>query len=155
MKPRTRVVLIVEDGTEYLDAFRRLSPESAAVDWLHASDAASALRLLAERDVDAVFLDVVFDRTPADALVGDRESLAARFAGDRERALAHLAANQGFYLVAALAPAIPRGVPVLLAYDFADDPARLAALREKLPALEGVGEGSSASRLVHRLLGRP
>lgn len=153
--PRPRVVLIVEDGTEYRDAFRRLSPEGAAVDWLHAPDAAAARRLLAERRVDAVFLDVVFDRTPEETLVGDREALAARYSGDRGRALAYLASHQGFYVAAALAPAIPPGVPVLLAYDFTGDPARLAAIRETIPALEGVEEGSSASRLVDRLLGKP
>ncbi len=147
-----RKILVVEDGTEYVDAFRKLAPEGAEAEWLHAPDAATALRLLAEHDVDAVFLDVVFDRTPPEALAGDLEALAARFSGDRERALAHLADNQGFYVAAALAPAIPPGVPVLLAYDFTADPARLAALRESLPGLEGVEEGVSASTLVRRLL---
>jgi hypothetical protein len=151
-RARPRVVLIVEDGTEYRDAFRRLSPEGAVVEWLHAPDAAAARRLLAEREVDAVFLDVVFDRTAPEALVGDREALAARFAGDRSRALAHLAANQGFYVAADLVPVLPRGVLVLLAYDFTSDPERLEALRRMLPGLEGVEEGASASRLVRRLL---
>jgi hypothetical protein len=145
-------VLIVEDGTEYADAFRRLAPEGAAVEWLRAADAAAARRILAEHAVDAVFLDVVFDRTPVEALAGDREALAARFAGDRGRALTHLAAHQGFYVAAELAPLIPPGVRVLLAYDFTADPARLAALRESIPGLDGVEEGTSASRLVQRLL---
>jgi hypothetical protein len=148
------VVLVVEDGTEYRDAFLRLSPAGASIEWLHAPDAAAARRLLAERAVDAVFLDVVFDRTPSEDLVGDSESLRARFGGDRERAVAHLASNQGFYVAAALAASIPPGVPVLLAYDFGSDPARLAALRETLPGLQGVEEGASASKLVDRLLGK-
>ena len=143
MTERMRRVLIVEDGTEYRDAFRRLSPEGAggSVEWLHASDAAAARRLLADREVDAIFLDVVFDRTPPENPVGD---------GDRKR----LAARQGFHIAAALAPEIPRGVPVLLAYDFTDDPARLTALRQGIPTLEGVEEGEPASRLVERLLGK-
>lgn len=145
MTEHIRRVLIVEDGTEYRDAFRRLSPEGAgdSVEWLHAPNAAAAKRLLGEHRIDAVFLDVVFDRTPQDDLIGtgtDRASLAAR---------------QGFYVAAALAPAIPSGVPVLLAYDFTDDPGRLEALRRTIPTLEGVGEGESASRLVERLLGKP
>ncbi len=151
-RPHPRVVLIVEDGTEYRDAFHRLSPEGATVEWLHASDAAAARRLLAQREVDAVFLDVVFDRTPPEDLVGDREALAARFAGDRSRALAHLAAHQGFYVAADLAPVLSPGILVLLAYDFTGDPERLEALRRTLPGLEGVEEGVSASRLVRRLL---
>ena len=151
-RARPRVVLIVEDGTEYRDGFRRLSPEGAAVEWLHASDAAAARRLLAQREVDAVFLDVVFDRTPPEALVGDREALAARFAGDRGRALAHLAAHQGFYVAADLAPVLPPGVLVLIAFDFTSDPERLETLRRTISGLEGVEEGVSASRLVRRLL---
>lgn len=150
MRPRT--ILLVEDGTEYLDAFRRLAPEGAAVEWLHAADAAGARRLLAEHDVDAVFLDVVFDRTPKEALAGDLEGLVARFAGDRGRALDHLALHQGFYVAAELAAAIRPGVPVLLAYDFTADPGRLAALREAVPGLEGVEEGASATALLKRLL---
>jgi hypothetical protein len=150
-----RTILVVEDGTEYVDAFRRLAPEGAAVEWLHAQDAAAARCLLGDRQVDAIFLDVVFDRTPPDALVGDLESLIARYSGDRGRALAHLADNQGFYVAADLAPAIPPGVRVLLAYDFTPDPARLAALRESVPGLEGVEEGVTASTLVRRLLHSP
>jgi hypothetical protein len=148
-----RKILVVEDGTEYVDAFRRLAPQGAEVEWLHAPDAATARRLLDERSVEAIFLDLVFDRTPPEALAGDREALVARFSGDRERALAHLVGNQGFYVAAALASAIPPGIRVLLAYDFSSDPARLAALRESLTGLEGVAEGTSASGLVRRLLG--
>ena len=147
-----RTILVVEDGTEYVDAFRQLAPEGAEAEWLHAPDAAAARRLLARHEVGAVFLDVVFDRTPPEALAGDLEGLVARFSGDRARALAYLGENQGFYVAAELAPAIPPGVRVLLAYDFTADPARLAALRETLPGLEGVEEGTSASRLVRRLL---
>ena len=147
-----RAVLVVEDGTEYVDAFRRLAPAGEEVEWLHAPDAATARLLLTERAVDAVFLDVVFDRIPPEDLAGDLAGLVDRFAGDRSRALAHLAANQGFYVAAELAPVLPPGVPVMLAFDFADDPARLAALRETLPSLEGVEEGSSATKLLRRLL---
>lgn len=142
---------MVEDGTEYLDAFRRLAPEGASIEWLHAPDAAAARRLLADHRVDAVFLDVVFDRTPPENLAGDLEGLVARF-GDRSRALEYLASHQGFYVAHELAPILPPGVPVLLAYDFADDPARLTALRETLPGLEGVDEGSPATKLLRRLL---
>lgn len=150
MRPRT--ILVVEDGTEYVDAFRRLAPEGLSIEWLHAPDAGAARRVLAERAVDAVFLDVVFDRTPPEALVGDLEGLVTRFSGDRSRALQYLVANQGFYVANALAPALAPGVAVLLAYDFTADPARLAALREGVPGLEGVEEGASVTKLLRRLL---
>ena len=151
MKPRT--ILVVEDGTEYVDAFRGLaSTGDPSVVWLHASDAAAARRILAEREVDAVFLDVVFDRTPPEALAGDLEGLVRRFGGDRKRALEHLAANQGFYVAAELAGAIPRDARILIAFDFTSDPERLSVLRESLPGLDGVEEGAPATKLLRRLL---
>ncbi len=55
-------------------------------------------------------------------------------------------------MAADLAPVLPPGILVLLAYDFTSDPERLEALRRTLPGLEGVQEGASASRLVRRLL---
>jgi hypothetical protein len=137
-------VLVVEDGTEYVDAFRRLAGDGADVEWLHAADAAAARESLAGRPVDAVFLDVVFDRTPPEKLVGDRA-----------RGLEHLARNQGFHVLAALAASIPRGAPVLLAHDFTSQAARLAALRERVPGLEGVAESARVSTILERLLGTP
>jgi hypothetical protein len=137
-----RVVLVVEDGTEYVDAFQRLAAESGDVELLHARDAAAARKVLAGRSVDAVFLDVVFDRTPPEDLVGDRG-----------RGIEYLARNQGFYVLAELAPLIGAGVPVLLAHDFTNQAARLEALREKVRGLEGVAEGETTTRVLERLAG--
>ncbi|HTR04631.1 MAG TPA: hypothetical protein VMN82_15705 [Thermoanaerobaculia bacterium] len=146
-----RAVLVVEDGTEYRDAFVRLGGGDASLELLAAGDAAAALGILAARPVDAVFLDLVFDRTPPERLVGETAALAARFDGDRERLLDHLARNQGYYVLAALAPHLPAGVLVLLAHDFAAEPERLAALRASVPRLDGVGEAETATRILDRL----
>lgn len=148
------VVLVVEDGTEYTDAFARLSGDVGEVELLHASNAADARALLSTRRVDAVFLDVVFDRTPSEGLAGDRGELEARFSGDRERILEHLAFHQGFYLLAELAPAIPPGTPVLLAHDFSSEPGRLAALQSTVPSLEGVSESATTTQILRRLTAR-
>jgi len=148
-----RRILVVEDGNEYIEAFRRLVPAPAGTELLHACDAAAAQRRIAEALVEAIFLDVVFDRTPPENLTGDLDALLERFCGDRSRALEHLALNQGFYIADALAPLIPAGVPVLLACDFSSEPARLAALREKLPALDGVADGTTVTEILARLLG--
>jgi hypothetical protein len=137
-----RVVLVVEDGTEYVDAFGQLAGEGAHVELLHAPDAAAARGLVAGRRIDAVFLDVVFDRTPPERLVGDRG-----------RGIEHLARNQGFYVLAELAPLLPKGTPVLLAHDFSNQAARLAALKRSVPGLEGVAESSGVSKVLERLLG--
>ena len=148
-----RTILVIEDGTEYTDAFRRLAPRGAAeAEFLRAADAGEARGLLAEREIQGVFVDMVFDRTPSDRLCGGLEPLIARFAGDRRRAVAHLEANQGFFLLHELAPEIPRGVPVVLAWDFSSEPSRLAALRERLPAVQGMPEGASASMVLEALL---
>lgn len=136
-----RVVLVVEDGMEYLDAFQRLAPEGGNVELMHALDAAAARQILSVRRVDAIFLDVVFDRTPHEKL-----------AGDRDRGNDYLAQNQGFYVLADLAPLIAPGVRVLLAHDFASHPARLAALRETVPGLEGVSESTGITQVMGRLL---
>ena len=137
---RSKVLLVVEDGTEYTDAFRRLRP-AGEVEILRASDAAQARRVLATSRVDGVFLDVVFDRTPPEKLCGDR----SRTPEQRAR-------QQGFYLAAELADILPVGARVVIAYDFDAEPERLAALREKVPALEGFEEGAPLSRILERLL---
>lgn len=148
-----RRILVVEDGNEYVEAFRRLVPVPGGTELLHAPDVAAAQHFVADAPVEAVFLDVVFDRTPPERLAGDLDTLIERFGGDRSRALEYLARNQGFYIADALAPLLPAGVPVLLACDFSSEPARLAALRERLPGLEGVADGTTVTEILARLLG--
>ena len=107
--------------------------------------------MLAEHAVDAVFLDVVFDRIAPERLAGDREELIRRFGGDRARAERHLAENQGFFLVDELAPLVPAGIPVVLAYDFSAEPGRLAVLREKCATLSGIADGAPISTVLTSL----
>jgi hypothetical protein len=75
----------------------------------------------------------------------------ARFGGDRARAVRHLATHQGFYVLDALAAILPR-VPVVLAYDFAGEPQRLEALRNRVPDLRGLPDGTSLSAALDLLL---
>ena len=147
-----RVVLVVEDGTEYIDAFRRLAGADETFEFLRAGDAGEARRILAERPVDAIFLDVAFDRIPPERLEGAIEPLAEeRFGGDRLRAQRHLASQQGFYIAAALVDSIRRGTRVFIAFDFSAEPERLEALRTGLPGLEGMREGTPISRILDRM----
>jgi hypothetical protein len=148
----TRTVLVIEDGTEYVEAMRSLAPRDPA-ELVRAADVHEARRTLADRRVDAVFLDVVFDRTPPGRLAGDLEALIRRFGGDRSRAERHLAENQGFYVLNELAPLLPDGVPVVIAYDFSAEPERLAALRARCPSLTGLADGTPVSEVLGRLLG--
>ncbi len=138
-----KVLLVVEDGTEYVEAFRRLAGSDAGppVELVRAGDADEAKRVLAERRVDGVFLDVVFDRTPPEKLCGDST-----------RGSEHLARQQGFYLAAELADLLPGGCRVVIAWDFTAEPGRLDALRKRIPALEGVEEGTPLSLILARLV---
>ena len=154
MTPARRV-LVVEDGSEYVDGFERLTAARGldAV-FSRARDLESARAALAAERPGAVFLDVVFDRTPEASLAGDAESLVARFGGDRVRAVRHLATHQGFYVLDALAPLLPR-IPVILAYDFAAEPQRLEALRVRVPLLRGLPDGTSLTAALDLLLRSP
>ncbi len=144
-----RRLLVVEDGTEYAEAFARLAPEVEVVRAASLGEARAALA----SGADALFLDVVFDRVPEEALAGDLPALVARFGGDRDRAVRHLAENQGFYLLDALAGEIPPGLPVLLSWDLEAEPRRLEALRRRVPGLRGLPDGASLSEALD-LLGR-
>ena len=138
-----KTLLIVEDGAEYVEAFRRLAGgHEEDVELIRAGDAEEARDVLARRRVDGVFLDVVFDRTPE-----------SRLCGDPARPVEQRARQQGFYLAAELADAFPPDCRVVIAYDFAAEPGRLTALREALPSLEGVEDGAPLSRVLERLIG--
>jgi hypothetical protein len=153
MSSARRTILVVEDGTEYTDAFRSLgaSDSNDSLEFLRAGDGGEARRILSERRVDALFLDVVFDRTPPNRLLGDLEAVIRRFGGDRRRAERHLAENQGFYLVTELAPLLPEGIPVALAYDFSAEPERLSTLRERCAQLSGIADGAPISAVLESL----
>lgn len=142
-----RRLLVVEDGREYSEAFARLAPELAVV---RAASLAEAREALAA-GVHALFLDVLFDRVPEESLAGDLAALAARFGGDRQRAVRHLQENQGFYLLDALAAEIPSGLPVLISWDFSAEPLRLEALRRRVPSLRGLPDGASLSEALDLL----
>ncbi len=147
-----RRVLVVEDGREYVEGFARLAAvRSADAAFVRAGSLAEARAALAERAPDAVFLDVVFDRTPESELAGDLDALVARHGGDRARAVRHLATHQGFYILDALAAEL-RGVRVVLAYDFTGEEKRLASLQERFPGLSGLPDGASLAASLDFLL---
>jgi hypothetical protein len=149
-----RTLLVVEDGREYSEAFERLAAAAEApVRILRAGSLAEARAALETGGVAGVFLDVVFDRVPEAELAGPLAALLARFGGDRARALGQLAESQGFYLLDLLAPLLA-GLPVVIGWDFSREPGRLAALRERLPGLEGLGEDAPLSTGLARLLER-
>jgi hypothetical protein len=144
-------LLVIEDGREYSEAFRALAP---GIEVVRAGSLAEAEEVLAGGGVDAVFLDVVFDRTPPELLAGDLAPLVARFGGDHPRAVRHLAEHQGFYILDALAGRIGDGTRVVLAHDFSAEPQRFAALTRRAPNLAGLPDGATATRALELLLAR-
>lgn len=147
-------ILVVEDGREYTDGFSRLAEaKGAAVSLVRAGSLAEARAALASGVPDALFLDVVFDRTPESALAGDLDALVARHGGDRDAAVGHLATHQGFYILDALADELA-GVRVVLAYDFTGEEKRLEALRARVPGLSGLRDGVSLGAAIEDLLGK-
>ena len=153
-----RSILVIEDGSEYTEAFRRLALALVAgrpPELVRAGDAAEARQVLTRRagqNMDAVFVDMVFDRTPPERLAGDLGELVARYGGDRRRAEQHLARNQGFYVLNDLKPLLAPPQRIVLAFDFSSEPDRLAALRERFPNLTGLPEGTPISRVLETLL---
>jgi CheY-like chemotaxis protein len=120
-------LLIVEDGTEYLEFFRLFLKDEHQ--YLHAQAGEAALRLLADEAVDLVVLDMRFDRSDASELLGDVTVVAGEyFGGDANRAQRYIEENQGTLILADLRKA-GHALPVLFV---ADMPARKVENLRKL-----------------------
>ena len=92
-------VLIVEDGTEYLDFFRLFL--AGEHEYLHACCCREALARLDQESISALVLDMRFDRTPLEDLDGELEQVAlAYFGGDLSRAQRYLQDGQGAIILA-------------------------------------------------------
>ena len=94
-------LLVIEDGNEY-EEFARLFLGSH----FHVSvarRAADALACLRSEHIDALLIDLRFDRAAEADLIGDVRGTAQRlFAGDHERALRHVQDQQGVLILADL-----------------------------------------------------
>lgn len=117
-------LLVVEDGHEYEEFARAFLTEWEVC---AAHSAAEALAAAARQPPDALLVDLRFERSAPEELVGDVLGMARRrFAGDTARALRYLREQQGTLVLAALREA---GVdaPAVFVTDF--PPHRLANLR--------------------------
>jgi ActR/RegA family two-component response regulator len=125
-------VLVVEDGDEYITNLQTFV--SAGFRYRQARSGGDACRMVAERVPDLVYLDMRFDRTPDEDLLGSMVDLTARFNGDVARARRFQQDNQGLFVLRALREAGFRG-PVILSYDFGPEERRFKALSARDPAL--------------------
>jgi hypothetical protein len=147
------MILIVEDGDEYLDNLGRFVPGPR---YLQAHHAAGALEILGGGAVDLVYLDMRFDRVPLADLVGDHVQATREHNGDPVRAWRHLQNNQGLYILDALRRAGHGHLPSILAYDFSREPRRYEHLLRVHPSLHWVPDAVTPAQirsLMDRLLG--
>jgi len=136
-------LLVVEDGTEYEEFARLFLGDAFEVCVAHSG--AEALGLL---PVDAVLMDLRFDRCPARDLVGNvAETADSLFGGDRARSLRYLQDQQGTLVLAELRLA-GCDVPVVFIHDF--PPRRLGNLQRLYGDVSAV-VSFDASAIKHAL----
>lgn len=118
-------VLLIEDGHEYEEFARLFLGEGCEI--VAAHSAAEALSCAAEASFDAFLVDLRFERSPPEALIGDVEDTARRlFGGDRARAVRWLKDQQGTLVLGELRRA-GHAQPAVFVHDFPKQ--RLANLR--------------------------
>jgi CheY-like chemotaxis protein len=91
-------VLIIEDGDEYFEFFDR---HLFGYRLLQSHSFAEAKEAFRQNTIDIIVLDIRFDRTPREQLIGDVEAVSrSRFGqtGDLGEAWRYLADNQGFLI---------------------------------------------------------
>ncbi|MFH1808122.1 MAG: hypothetical protein ABIJ09_05220 [Pseudomonadota bacterium] len=109
-------LLIVEDGNEYFENFVAFLP---GLQIQQAHDGATALRILQLKPpTQLVFLDMRFDRTARQLLLGDPQEVLDGYAATLDEAWSFLEKNQGLYIYRAIRQAGLVAVPILISYDF-------------------------------------
>jgi len=149
--PATRPirVLVVEDGDEYITNLTTFVAEG--IEYHQAKSGGRACEMLAEVEPDLVFLDMRFDRTPVEELIGDMVQLTGRFNGDIGRARRFQQDNQGLFILRALRDAGYRR-PVVISYDFGAEEKRFRALSRKDPALHYCPDYADAKTIRDTIL---
>lgn len=137
-------LLVIEDGTEY-EEFARLF----LADRFEVVAAHSAVEALANAEgIDAMLIDLRFERAKPEDLLGDVDDVAKRlFGGDAQRAARWIKEQQGTLILRALRE---RGhdQPAVFIHDF---PARRVANLRKLYGRVGAVPSFDASAIVAEL----
>ncbi|MBN2527915.1 MAG: hypothetical protein JXR76_16115 [Deltaproteobacteria bacterium] len=146
MTNRTRqtVVLIIEDGDEYLDSLSKFVQGPV---YLQAKSGEQAVRMLQESSVDLIYLDMRFDRIPMSDLLGDHVKATREHNGDPLRAYKFLQNNQGLFILEKLRKENLTHIPVILAYDFSRQQKRYEHLKSIHPSLRWVPDAVTPSEI--------
>jgi CheY-like chemotaxis protein len=142
-------VLVIEDGDEYITNLQTFV--STGFRYRQARSGDEACRMTSERTPDLVYLDMRFDRTPEEDLLGSMVELTARFNGDVARARRFQQDNQGLFVLRALREAGFCG-PVILSYDFGPEERRFKALSARDPALHYCPDYADATTIRTAIL---
>jgi len=137
-------VLVVEDGDEYLTNLTTFV--SQGIVYRQARSGGEAKSMILEQTPDVVYLDMRFDRTPVEELLGDVVALTSRFNGDASRARSFQQDNQGLFILRALRDSNFTG-PVILSYDFSVEERRFRALSRRDPGLYYCSDYADASQI--------
>jgi CheY-like chemotaxis protein len=145
-------ILVIEDGTEYVECFVRFL---ADFQFERAGSGPQALTALEQaraegRPYEAVVLDMRFDRAPQAELLGDIAEAAERFGGDVVKGRHFLEEHQGTYVLSALRTAGHR-LPVLMSHDFSAEPRRWERLSAKHAPLAFVPDSASPADIGQQL----
>ena len=143
-------VLVVEDGDEYLTNLSTFVADGFS--YRQAKSGEDACAMVHQRRPDLVYLDMRFDRTPEDQLLGSMVELTARFNGDMARARRFQQDNQGLFVLRALRDGGYAG-PVILSYDFGPEERRFAALSARDPALRYCPDYADAATIRAAIVG--
>ena len=140
-------VLIVEDGTEYIDRARRWMGEGFEFD--RAGSGLEALEALRQFAYPLVWMDMDFKRCPEDQLLGWEQAGLDRFSGDRVRMREHLWEHQGVYILEAIRAAGWTG-PVVFSHDFSEAPKRWTHLCQRYGPLDWLPEAANPAEIRQR-----
>ena len=138
------VVLIIEDGDEYLDS---LSQFVQGPEYLQAKSGEQAVEILRQREADLIYLDMRFDRIPMNDLLGDHVKATREHNGDPLRAYKFLQNNQGLFILEKLRKENMAHIPVILAYDFSRQLKRYEHLKHIHPSLHWVPDAVTPTEI--------
>ena len=140
-------LLVIEDGHEYEEFARLFLAKDFEVRGVHS--AREALEAIATTPAEALLVDLRFERSPLEDLVGDLEATTKRLGGDRGRAVRWLKEQQGTLVLGALREAGCHS-PAVFVHDF--PPRRLKNLRRLYGDVHAV-PSFDAARIRSALLG--
>ncbi len=140
------LLLVIEDGDEYEEFARLFLGDRYEIVTAHS--AAEALAAASARAVDAMLIDLRFERARDEDLIGDVPGTAARlFAGDLGRAARWLKEQQGTLILSALRDA-GHAQPAVFVHDF---PPRRVANLQKLYGRVGAVPSFDAAAIAREL----